>query len=137
VGALEGGLGAGASRCPRAVDAANCYTDAPPCIDWEQDSDLEPAYNPVLGRIWILAESGLTPMMVLHDYVSKHIMPLQERTRPTWLYTGVNDVTWLERGDGSALSEEALALMMGKLSPNPSSHNFIIPLMSSQPLCMD
>jgi hypothetical protein len=76
-------------------------------------------------------------MMVLHDYVSKRIMPLQERTRPTWLYTGVNDVTRLERSDGSVQSEEALALMMGKLSPNPSSHNFITPLMSCQPLCMD
>jgi hypothetical protein len=26
---------------------------------------------------------------VLHDYVSKRIVPLQERTRPAWLYTGV------------------------------------------------
>jgi hypothetical protein len=49
----------------------------------------------------------------------------------------VNDVTRLERSDGSVQSEEALALMMGKLSPNPSSHNFITPLMSCQPLCMD
>jgi hypothetical protein len=76
-------------------------------------------------------------MMVLHDYMLKHITPLQERTRPTWLYIGVNDVTWLERGDGSALSEEALALMMGKLSPDPSSHDFVTPLTSCQPLYMD
>jgi hypothetical protein len=76
-----------------------------PRADWEQDPGLEPAYNPVLGRIQILAESGHTPMMVLHDYVSKRIMPLQERTRPTWLYTRVNDVTQLERHDGSALSK--------------------------------
>jgi hypothetical protein len=49
----------------------------------------------------------------------------------------VNDVTWLERGDGSVLSEEALALVMGKLSPNPSSHDFITNPASCQPLCMD
>jgi hypothetical protein len=108
-----------------------------PRIDWEQDPSLEPAYNPMLGRIWILAKSGLTSMMVLHDYMLKHITPLQERTRPTWLYTGVNDVTWLERGDGFALSEEALALMMGKLSPDPSSHDFVTPPTSCQPLYMD
>jgi hypothetical protein len=30
----------------------------------------------MLGSIWIMAESGLTPMMVLHDYVSKCITPL-------------------------------------------------------------
>jgi hypothetical protein len=45
-------------------------------VNWEHDPGLEPAYNPVLGRIRILAESGLTPMMVLHDYVSKRIAPL-------------------------------------------------------------
>jgi hypothetical protein len=76
-------------------------------------------------------------MMVLHDYVLKRIAPLQERTRPTWLYTRVNDVTRLEHGDESALSKEALALVMGKLSPNPSSHDFVTPPASCQPLCMD
>jgi hypothetical protein len=43
-----------------------------------------------------LAEKGLTSMMVLHDYLSKHITPLQERTRPVWMYTKVNDATRLE-----------------------------------------
>jgi hypothetical protein len=76
-------------------------------------------------------------MMVLHDYVSKRIMPLQERTRPTWLYTEVNDVTRLARCDRSVLGEEALVLVMGKLSPDLSSHDFITPPASCQPLCMD
>jgi hypothetical protein len=49
----------------------------------------------------------------------------------------VNDVTRLERGDRSALSEEVLAVVMGKLSPDPSSHDFITPPASYQPLCMD
>jgi hypothetical protein len=75
-------------------------------------------------------------MMLLHDYVSKCIASFQERTRPAWLYTGVNDVTWLERGDESALGEEALALVMQKLSPDLSSHDFITPPASCQPLCM-
>jgi hypothetical protein len=66
----------------------------------------------------------------------KRITPLQERTRPAWLYTGVNDVTWLECGDGSSLGEEELALVMGKLSPDPSSHDFITRPASCQPLCM-
>jgi hypothetical protein len=30
---------------------------------------------------------------VLHNYVSKRITPLQERTHPVWLYTEVNNVT--------------------------------------------
>jgi hypothetical protein len=49
----------------------------------------------------------------------------------------VNNVTRLEHGDGSTLSEEALALMMGKLSPDPSSHNFVTPQASYQPLYVD
>jgi hypothetical protein len=49
----------------------------------------------------------------------------------------VNDVTRLERGDRSVLSEEALVLVMGKLSPNPSSDDFITPPASCQPLCVD
>jgi hypothetical protein len=69
--------------------------------------------------------------------VLKRIAPLQEHTRLTWIYTGVNDVTRLECGDGSVLGEEALALVMGKLSPDPSSHDFVTPPVSCQPLCMD
>jgi hypothetical protein len=51
-------------------------TSTTPHVDWEQDPGLEPVFNPVLGRIRILAESGLTSMLVLHDYVSKCIAPL-------------------------------------------------------------
>jgi hypothetical protein len=114
-------------------------TTAPkaPRINCKQDPGLQSAYSPMLGRILILAESRLTPMMVLHHYMSKHITPLHERTRPTRLYTGVNDVMRLERGDESVISEEALVLVMGKLSPDLSSHDFITPLTSCQPLCMD
>jgi hypothetical protein len=108
-----------------------------PRIDWEQDPDLVPVFNLVLGRIRILAESGLTMMMVLHDYVLKRIAPLQERTRPAWLYIGVSDGTWLEHGDGSALGDEAMSLVMGKLSLDPSSHDFITPPLPYYPLCMD
>jgi hypothetical protein len=54
-----------------------------------------------------------------------------------WLYNGVNTVTWLECVDGSVLGEEALALVMRKLSPETSSHDFVTPPTSCQPLCMD
>jgi hypothetical protein len=107
-------------------------TTAPmtPHVDWEQDPDLKLVFNPVLGRIQILAEGGLISMMMMYDYVSKRITPLQEHTYPTWLYTRVNDVMWLECGNRFVLGEEALALVMGKLSPDPSSHDFITPLAS-------
>jgi hypothetical protein len=65
----------------------------PPGAHREQDPVLEPVFNPVLGRIRILVEGGLRSIMVLHNYVSKRITPLQERTHPVWLYTEVNNVT--------------------------------------------
>jgi hypothetical protein len=40
-----------------------------PHVDWEQDPDLEPVFNPMLGTIWILAESGsgaYPPSVALH-----------------------------------------------------------------------
>jgi hypothetical protein len=77
-------------------------------------------------------------MMVLHDYVSKRVMPLQEHTYLACLYTGVNDVTRLERGHGSTLGEEVLVLVMGKLSPDPSSHSSsILPTTLYGPGCKD
>jgi hypothetical protein len=59
----------------------------------------------VLGRIRILTESGLSSMMVLHDFLSKRITPQQDCSRPMWLYIGVNDATRLERGDGLNLDD--------------------------------
>jgi hypothetical protein len=40
---------------------------------WEKVPDLQPEYRPVKRRIQFLAEKGLTSMMVMHDFVSKHI----------------------------------------------------------------
>jgi hypothetical protein len=76
-------------------------------------------------------------MMVMHDFLSKRIAPLQDRSRPAWLYTGVNDTTRLEHGDGSNLDDTTLAFMLGKLSPDPTSCDFITPLASYQPLCLE
>jgi hypothetical protein len=91
----------------------------------------------MLGRIQILVESELSSMMVLHDFLSKHIAPLQDRSRPMWLYTGVKYATWLECGDGSNLDDGALTFMLGKLSPDSTSHDFVTPPASYQLLCLD
>ncbi len=78
--------------------------------EWVTDPGLESGFDPVLDRIQYLAESGLTSLMVLHDFLSRRLTPLQDRaTRPAWMYTGVNDIMWLERGPGSSLDGELLA----------------------------
>jgi hypothetical protein len=76
-------------------------------------------------------------MMVLHDFMSKRIAPLQDHSRPAWLYTGMNDATWLERSGSLNMDDKVLASMLGKLSPNPSYHDFVTPLAPCQSLCLD
>jgi hypothetical protein len=46
-------------------------------------------------------------------------------------------MTRLESGDGSTLGEEVLALVMEKLRPDPSSHDFVTPPASCQPHSRD
>jgi hypothetical protein len=71
----------------------------------------------VLDRIQYLAESGLTSLMVLHDFLSRRLASLQDRaTRPAWMYTGVNDIMRLERGPGSSLDGELLAACLQALT---------------------
>jgi hypothetical protein len=75
--------------------------------EWWKDPGLESGFDPVLDRIQYLAESGLTSLMVLHDFLSRRLAPLQDRaTCPAWMYTGVNDIMRLERGPGSSLDGE-------------------------------
>jgi hypothetical protein len=58
-----------------------------------KDPGLESGFDPVLDRIQYLAENGLISLMVLHDFLSRCLMPLQDRpTRLAWMYTGVNDI---------------------------------------------
>jgi hypothetical protein len=45
-----------------------------------KDPDLELGFNPVLDQIQHLAENGLTSLMVLHDFLSKHLAPLQDQS---------------------------------------------------------
>jgi hypothetical protein len=44
--------------------------------EWGKDPGLELGFDPVLDRIQYLAESGLTSLMVLHDFLSKRLAPL-------------------------------------------------------------
>jgi hypothetical protein len=95
------------------------------CSNWEKVPDREQAYNPMLERIQVLAGKGLTLMMVLHNFLSKRIAPLQEPARLAWLYTGENDATQLEHACGTDLELVVLETMLSKLSTNMSSIGFI------------
>jgi hypothetical protein len=46
------------------------------CTEWVKDPGLESGFDPVLDQIQYLAENGLTSQMVLHDFLSKCLVPL-------------------------------------------------------------
>jgi hypothetical protein len=74
-------------------------------------------------------------MLVLFDFLSRHIVPLQMRVCPAWQYIGEGETTWLERGHGSGLSLGVLSALFGKLTPDPSSADFVTPLLGCSPVC--
>jgi hypothetical protein len=103
--------------------------------EWGKDPSLEPGFDPVLDRIQYLAKNGLTSLMVLHDFLSKRLAPLQDRSHhPTWMYTGVNDIMWLDRGPGSSLGDTLLATSLKVLTTDPPSTELVTPAAGCEPL---
>jgi hypothetical protein len=87
------------------------------CTEWGKDPGLEPGFDPVLDQIQYLTENGLTSLMVLHDFLSKRLASLQDRSHhPAWMYTGVNDIMRLDHGPGSSLGDTLLATSLKALT---------------------
>jgi hypothetical protein len=92
----------------------------------------------VLDRIQYLVESGLTSLMVMHDFLSRRLAPLQDRaTRLAWMYTGENDIMRLERGPGSSLDSDLLAACLKALTTDQFSAELATPPASYGAICMD
>jgi hypothetical protein len=73
--------------------------------------------------------------MVLHDFLSKCLTPLQDRPhRPTWMYTGVNDIMRLDYGPGSSLDEVLLAASLKVLSTDQFSAELVVLAAVCEPL---
>jgi hypothetical protein len=103
-----------------------------------KDPCLESGFNPVLDRIQHLAENGLTSLMVLHDFLSRRLTPLQDRpTRPAWIYTGVNDIMRLERGLGSSLDEALLASCLKALTAYQFLADLVVLTAVCEPICVN
>jgi hypothetical protein len=134
---VERRLGAGAAECPRPA----CTSRRHPNLDrteWGKDPGLVPGFDPVLDRIQYLAKNGLTLLMVLHDFLSKRLAPLQDRShRPTWMYTGVNDIMRLDHGPGSSLGDTLLAASLKALTTDQPSADLVTPAVGCEPLCVN
>jgi hypothetical protein len=89
----------------------------------------------VLDRIQYLAENGQTLLMVLHNFLSKHLAPLQDRSHHlAWMYTGANDIMRLDRGSGSSLGDTLLAASLKALTMDQPSAELVTPAMACGPL---
>jgi hypothetical protein len=49
----------------------------------------------LLAEIFLLKERGLTIEVVVADFVFKNIQPLKDMAYPSYLYSGINDSTWV------------------------------------------
>jgi hypothetical protein len=103
---------------------------------WETPR-LNVAFELVIERIKHLTSHGLSTMMVLHGFLSRSIAPLQAHARPAWMYTGEGDTTRLEPSHDLGLDQDVLGTLLARLSPDPSSANFITPLVACTPMCSD
>jgi len=71
---------------------------------WRAKPSLPSAFDPVLSKIRTLAESGLTSLHVLGDFLKRRIAPLKQRPRPAWSFTGPQDCSRSHRGEDSDLT---------------------------------
>jgi hypothetical protein len=49
----------------------------------------------LLAEICLLKDRGPTAEAVVADFIFKNIQPLKDRAYPAYLYSGVNDSTWV------------------------------------------
>jgi hypothetical protein len=76
---MERRLGAGVGGRPRQAHASRRQPDSR-LHRVGKDPGLEPGFDPVLKRVQYLAENGLTSLMVLHNFLSKRLAPLQDQS---------------------------------------------------------
>ena len=58
----------------------------------------------MLSKIRALAESGLTSLHVLRDFLKRRIAPLKQRPRPAWSFTGPQDCSRTDLGEDNDLT---------------------------------
>ena len=104
---------------------------------WRAKPSLQPEFDSVLGKIRSLAESGLTSLHVLGDFLKRRIAPLKQRPRPAWNFTGLNDCSRTHREEGSDLTQEALEVLVRAVTGDAFVPEHLILPQGVVPLCED
>jgi hypothetical protein len=106
-------------------------------VEWVKDLGLKLRFDPMLDQIRYLAENSLSSLVVLHDFLSKHLAPLQDQPHPMWMYTGVNDIMGLDRGPRSSLDEDLLDASLKALTADQFSAELVVPPAACEPICVN
>ena len=91
----------------------------------------------MLSKIRALAESGLTSLHVLRDFLKRRIAPLKQRPRPAWSFTGLQDCSKTHHGEGSDLTQEGLEVMVRAVMGEIFIPEHLILSQGVVPLCED
>jgi hypothetical protein len=83
---------------------------------WRTKQSLAPEFLPVLDRIKGMAMGGLTSMHVVGDLLKRRITPQQRRPRLCCWFTGLSDIGRIQRGPGTDLSWDELAVLVGGIT---------------------
>jgi hypothetical protein len=111
-----------------------------PALDrkqWRTKPSLLPEFLPVLDRIKGLATGGLTSMQVVGDLLKRRIAPLQRRPRLCCWFTDPNDIDRIQRGPGTDLSWDELAVLVGGITGETFVPESLILLQNIPVLCDD
>jgi hypothetical protein len=90
-----------------------------PALDrkhWRTKPSLAPEFLSILDLIKSLATDGLTSMHVVGDFLKHRIAPLQRKARLCCLFTSLNDIGRIQRGPGTDLSWDELAVLVGGIT---------------------
>jgi len=91
----------------------------------------------VLSKIRALAESGLTSLHVLGDFLKRRIAPLKQRPRPAWSFTGLQGCSRTYRGEGSDLTQKGLEVLVRAVTGEIFIPEHLILPQGVVPLCED
>jgi hypothetical protein len=111
-----------------------------PALDpkqWRTKTSLSPEFLSVLDRIKGLATSDLTSMHVVGDLLKRRIAPLQRRSRLCCWFTGSNDIGRIQRGPGTDLSWDELAVLVGGITGETFVPESLILPQNNPALCDD
>ncbi|RLN03139.1 membrane-associated protein-like [Panicum miliaceum] len=88
--------------------------DGPPVHDprWNERPALDKRWDPVMDRLALLRQAGLSWVMVVFDFLQHHLAPLQACRNLAWSYVGEGDDARIARGAESDLDAIRLCHLM-------------------------